>query len=175
MGEGKGGPGSNITVMLMDENESAIAFTESDEEGLFSFVNLAYGTYKLKVEIPGKPSATASVILQENNPEGEVTFIVKNTEVVLTAGEISTFANFVGEVFPNPVTDMGSLEISLIRPSNLTLRVLNQLGQEVQSSKLSLSEGNRLINFETSHLRKGLYTLQITNNEGGMLVKKFIK
>ena len=98
MGEGKGDPGTNITIMLMDENEKILQFTESNDEGLFSFENLAFATYKLKVEIPGKPSAIATVVLQENNPEGAVTFIVKDAEVTLTAGEIPTFATFVGEI-----------------------------------------------------------------------------
>jgi PKD repeat protein len=175
MGDGKGDPGTNITVMLMDEDENTLAFTESDDDGLFSFENLAYGTYKLKVEIPGKPSAIATVVLQESNPEGELVFIVKYTEVTLNTGKIPGFAKFVGEIFPNPVADKANLEISMIKPANLMLRVMNQLGQEVQSTRLSLSEGDQLINIKTSGFRSGFYTLQIIDNEGGMLVKKFIK
>ena len=175
MGEGKGGPGTNITVMLMDENENAMAFTESNNEGLFNFGNLVYGTYKVKVEIPGKPSAIASVILQENNPVGEVTFIVNNTEVVLSAGEIPAFANFVGEIFPNPVTESANLQVDLIGSSVLNLRILNQLGQVVQSSKLNLAQGTHLIHLESAALSSGFYTLQITSDNGGMLVKKFVK
>jgi PKD repeat protein len=175
MGEGKGDPGTNITVMLMDESENTLSFTESGDEGLFSFENLAFGTYKLRVEIPGKPSAIATVTLQESNPEGDVTFIVKDTEVVLTAGKIPSFANFVGEIFPNPVAESADLEIDLIGSATLNLRILNQLGQVVQSSRLNLAQGTHLIHVETAALNSGFYTLQITSDNGGMLVKKFIK
>jgi hypothetical protein len=175
MGEGKGNPGTNITIMLMDENENILAFTDSNEEGLFSFENLAYQTYKLKVEIPGKPSAIATIVLEENNPEGEVTFIVKDSEVTLSTKETPSFASFVGEIFPDPVAAQANLQISLLKQTNLTVKLVNQLGQEVQSTKLTLSEGNQLISIGTSGLKNGFYTLHISDNEGGVLVKKFIK
>ena len=155
--------------------KTPLSFTESNDEGLFSFENLAFGTYKLKVEIPGKPSAIATVTLQESTPEGDVTFIVKDTEVVLTAGKIIEFVNFVGEIFPNPVAESADMKIELIRSSELNLRIVNQLGQVVQSSKLNLVKGTQMIHFETAGLNSGFYTLQITSDNGGMLVKKFVK
>ena len=140
MGEGKADPGTNITVMLMDENENTLAFTQSDSEGHFIFENLAYQTYKLKVEIPGKPSAIATVSLNENNPEGDITFIVKIAEVTLTEAEIREFASFIGELYPNPLNDKASIRIDLVYPSVLSLRIINQLGMEVQSSALRLEK-----------------------------------
>ena len=175
MGEGKGDPGTNITIMLMDEEENILAFTESNEEGLFSFENLAFDTYKLKVEIPGKPSAIATVALHENNPEGDVNFIVKDAEVTLTVSDLPAFASFVGEIFPNPVADAARIEIILTQPADLYIKIVNQLGQEVQNDMVKLAEGNQMINIETSGLKNGFYTLQITDGDGGMLVKKFIK
>ncbi len=175
MGEEKGDPGTNITIMLMDEEENILAFTESDEEGLFSFENLAFDTYKLTVEIPGKPSAIATVALHENNPEGDVTFIVKDAEVTLTLSDLPAFASFVGEIFPNPIADAARIEITLTQPADLYIKIVNQLGQEVQSEMVKLAEGNQMINIETSGLKNGFYTLQITDGDGGMLVKKFIK
>ena len=174
-GNEKDDPGANITVILMDENENVLTFTQSNDEGLFSFENLAYGIYKLKVEIPGKSSAVATIDLLENDPEGAVTFVVKETEVVLNSGELPAFLKFAGEIFPNPVTCNASLELSLIKPSNLTITVLNQLGQRIQSKKEFLTGGDHLIGIETSDLSSGFYTLKITDSAGGTLVKKFIK
>jgi hypothetical protein len=172
---GKGDPGTNITIMLMDEGENILAFTESNEEGLFSFENLAFDTYKLKVEIPGKPSAIATIVLEENNPDGDVTFIVKDAEVTLTTSDLPAFASFVGEVFPNPVANSARIEIILTQPADIYIKIANQLGQEVQKEMLKLAEGNQMITLKTSGLKNGFYTLQITDGNGGMLVKKFIK
>lgn len=171
----KADPIGNIAVVLMDQDENSLAYTQSNEDGEFEFEGIALGTYKLKVEIPGKPSEIATVSLTDENLTGSVTFIVKDTEVVLTVKGSTEFAGYVGDIFPNPVADDASIEINLNRPSNLTLKVMNQLGQEVQSVTVSLGEGRQLINIETSGLRSGFYTLQITDSQGGKLIKKFIK
>lgn len=175
MGSGKDDPGANMTVILMDENENVLTYTQSSDDGLFSFEDLAYGTYKLKVEIPGKQSAIATVDLVESDPQGDVTFIVKDTEVVLTTGNLPGFAKSVGEIFPNPVNSQANLKISLNKPVLLTITILNQLGQEVRSEKLNLNKGYQLIGINTSGLSNGFYTLKITDKADGTLVKKFIK
>jgi hypothetical protein len=171
----KAGPISNITVVLMDQDENPLAYTQSNEEGAFAFANIALNTYKLKVEIPGKPCEIASVSLTDENQTGNVTFIVKDTEVVLSMKNSQEFVSFAGDIFPNPVTDQTRLSLSLIRPADLTIKIMNQLGQEIQSSRASMISGPQVITIETASFESGFYTLQILDGNGGMLVKKFIK
>ncbi|MBM3436363.1 MAG: T9SS type A sorting domain-containing protein, partial [Bacteroidetes bacterium] len=174
-GDSKAGPIGNITVVLMDQDENALAYMQSNENGEFGFENIALGTYKLKVEIPGKPCEVATVSLTDENLTGSVTFIVKDTEVVLTIKGNTAFASYISDIFPNPVAEDASLTIGMMRPADLTVRILNQLGQEVQSVNLSLTAGEQVLRIEASGLTSGFYTLQIADNDGRIMVKKFVK
>jgi hypothetical protein len=171
----KAGPIGNVAVVLMDQDENALAYTQSDESGEFGFGEIALGTYKLKVEIPGKPCEVATVSLTEMNLTGNVTFVVKDTEVVLSMKDSHEFASFAGDIFPNPATEQASLEVNLLRPADITLRVLNQLGQEISFGTMTLGSGEQVVTIETATFGSGFYTLLITDNNGGMVVRKFVK
>lgn len=171
----KAGPIGNITVVLMDQDENALAYTQSDESGEFDFDDIALGTYKLKVEIPGKPCEVATVSLTDLSLTGTVTFIVKDSEVVLTMKEGQAFASHTGDIYPNPVAETANLTINLTQPVDLTVKVLNQLGQVVESFGLNLNAGEQTIEIQTGNLDNGFYTLFITDRNGDSVVKKFIK
>jgi hypothetical protein len=174
IGEGKGSPGNNISVVLMDENENALTYTVSNEEGLFDFSNLGYGTYKLKVEMPGKSSEIATIVIDDENQQADLDFIVKSSSVVLSAEEGFERFGFAGEVYPNPVSNEANLELTLTEALNATVTVYSQTGQIVYTKKHSLKAGRQLLKLNLSGLSDGIYLLKI--NEGSnQLTKRFIK
>ena len=50
---GDGDPLENITMLLLDENDNPISHTVTNENGEYEFDNLAWGTYKVFIEIAG--------------------------------------------------------------------------------------------------------------------------
>ena len=169
------GAGDNVSVVLMDEEENALSYILSNEEGLFEFGDMAYGTYKLKVEMPGVNSETATVVLDENNQTVEVAFVVKGATAYLSIDNSLQLISGIGEIFPNPVSDYANIEIALNENSNVTVSIINQLGQVVYTSNQTLASGKQQIKLDTSDLPEGFYNVQLSGENGGMLVKKFVK
>jgi hypothetical protein len=169
------GPGDNVNVVLMDEEENALSYILSNEEGLFEFEDMAYGTYKLKVEMPGVNSEIATVVLDENHQTINVEFIIKGSSAYLSIDNLSQVISGIGEIYPNPVSDYANIEVILNENSNVTVSIFNQLGQVVYTSDKTLVSGKQLIKLNTSELPEGFYNVQFRGEKGGILVKKFIK
>jgi len=168
------GPADNILIVLMDENEIPITYLQSNELGLFNFSELAFGTYKLMVEIPGVNSAIATVVLNEETEIVNVKFIIKGSEAVLSVSALNSIVVNVGEVYPNPVTNSASININILEKTDLQLTIYNQMGQEVSNSEISLGFGNQQIELPVADLDAGFYTIQIKGQNGGSVAKKFI-
>jgi len=158
----------------MDENEIPITYLQSNELGLFNFSELAFGTYKLKVEIPGVNSAIATVALNEETEIVNVEFIIKGSEAVLSVSALNSIVVNLGEVYPNPVTNNASININILEKTDLQLTIYNQMGQEVSNSEISLGFGNQQIELPVADLDAGFYTIQIKGQNGGSVAKKFI-
>ncbi len=175
IGEGKGSPGNNITVVLMDEDENALTYTNSNEDGLFDFPNLGYGTYKLKVEMPGKISEVAILTIDNDNQSANIEFIVKSSSVVLSAKEGFERLASAGEIYPNPVSGDANLELNLTEAVNVTVSIYNQIGQVTSTSTQSLDAGRQLIKLNTSNLPEGMYHVNILGENGGTISRKLVK
>jgi hypothetical protein len=172
-----GMPAADIEVILMDHNEGAIEYEYSSDLGGFDFASLGWGTYKVHAEVPGKVTDPAWVTLDEEHPLVTVEFTITQTEVynTLSVGDPDPVTLTVGEVYPNPVADVASLPVTLTRQAPLSVSIYNQLGQIVWSSYENYDAGNHLIQMNIGKLNRGVYVLNIGNDEMGTVIKKLIK
>ena len=115
-----------------------VTHTTTDSEGKYSFSNLAYGTYKIYVEIMGKYSEPWIVTIgpgQINHTT--IDFEVGEDQVIGTGGatSISTFdqGEIVG-VYPNPANDWVKVEVDFLETASLSIELLNPMGQIVNRS-----------------------------------------
>lgn len=69
------------------------------------------------------------------------------------------------QVFPNPVTDQLNLSFNSAVSQDLTIRVMNNLGQIVTTQTLEKVYGSKLIQMNSSNWSTGIYTLQISNGK----------
>ena len=58
--------------------------------------------------------------------------------------------------------------------TNVQIHVFNQVGQEVYNMESSLIQGNQKLQFPVSGLVSGFYTIRISGQNGGTIMKKFI-
>ncbi len=69
-------------------------------------------------------------------------------------------------VYPNPCSKTGYVQLNTENASFTTIKIVNQLGQEVQLiHQANLAAGDHQISFDASDLSKGLYYIQILNNQ----------
>jgi len=173
--DGKKGPGENITVVIMDEDDNPIKFVQTNEAGEFEFEDLSMGTYHVKVELPGVTSEIAEIVLTDDNLSMEITFNIKDNTAYLSVSDNQLFMAELGDIYPNPVDKTAYLEFTLEKDSEINVRILNQMGQTIEQFDFTLSRGEQIKQFKTDQLPSGVYSLQLIDSKGNMALKKFVK
>ena len=175
MENGNKTPGENILIMLMDENNNPIRFVQTNENGDFSFSDLALGTYHLTVEMPGINSEIAVVLLNEDLNTFTLQFFVNNTSAYLNIHNNLFALSSIGDIYPNPVSSKANLEVEIMENTNILLQVINQTGSIVLNKTLILDIGRQTIELNTKDFSPGLYYVQLIGPDGNTVSRKFIK
>ena len=146
-------------------------YTQTDEEGKFSFGELPSGVYRIFIEYPGIP------LREDAFTEFEITEDGKNNDVTITAtvfedgieilGGITGIAkDYLDELtfYPNPVSN-GSLfvKIEARRGYNIMFELIDLRGKTVLRENLSnhnVSGGRKQIDIQS--LNQGMYLIRVT-------------
>ena len=75
------------------------------------------------------------------------------------------------ELYPNPSSYETSVNISLVNSSDVTITVLNNVGQIVYQSMATLNAGSNKVNIDTKNLASGIYNVLVAT-ENGSVTKK---
>ncbi|MFN8117834.1 MAG: T9SS type A sorting domain-containing protein [Bacteroidia bacterium] len=75
------------------------------------------------------------------------------------------------ELYPNPTSNETSVNISLVNSSDVTVTVLNNVGQIVHQSMVTLNAGSNKLNIDTKNLASGIYNVLVAT-ENGSVTKK---
>ena len=76
-------------------------------------------------------------------------------------------------MFPNPVSDELTINISSLKPENLNISIINTLGQELWKTNTKVNN-KKTIKIPTTNLPAGTYLLKL-HNSNGVKVEKFVK
>ncbi len=173
---GDGTPVTDVEIILLSESNIALDYRYSSEDGKFDFSTLAYGTYKVYAEVPGKSTSPALIILDENNQSATIGFEITEGAVhVLSVNEMENPSLTIGEIFPNPVTDQAYIQVSLTEGTQVEINIFNQMGQKVYSEMQNLEIGSHKIALNTEGLIRGVFVFSINTFNGPATVRKFIK
>ncbi len=163
-----GDPVNQVQINLMDANKKAVASTYSDMKGDFKFSNIAYGTYYIHPEIPGKKSYDMMVTINASTPSVNTIFVEVNKKYVTASlTGINTIAvQSVVEIWPNPAT-----ENIYIKSANTisNIYITDITGKRV----MDINKYENMIN--VSQLDAGIYIMQIKTKEGMLVPYKFVK
>jgi len=173
---GDGTPVTDVEIILLSESNIALDYRYSSEDGEFDFSTLAYGTYKVYAEVPGKSTSPALVILDENNQSATLGFEITEGAVhVLSVNDLENPSLTIGEIFPNPVTDQAYIQVNLTESTLVEINIFNQMGQKVYSEMQNLEIGSHKIALNTEGLIRGVFVFSINTFNGPATVRKFIK
>ncbi len=102
-------------------------------------------------------------------------FFIDDINISSTVGVEET--NFLSSatIYPNPMVSNTTLSLDLIKQSEVTVNLINAVGQTVSviSAGQTLNEGNTTFEIQKNQLSKGVYFVQINVN-GNMSMKKLI-
>ena len=163
-----GDPLHNISILLLDEDGNPVMHTTTDENGEYSFGDLPWGTYHVYVEIMNKTSERWVVTI---GPDGEsfttADFEVNDTFVdAIGTTAIDEFTNGkVLQVFPNPSSGKISVLVEMEVSAEVSLSVMNMLGQQVLSTPSEQVWGRQKLEMDLSNLPEGAYLLRIVSGD----------
>lgn len=168
---GLGDPIKNVSVLLLTENDQPIGHTVTDDNGEFEFPSVAYGTYKVIVEIVGKDQGIKVVTLSVDEPTSTIDFEV-NEEYVTRIEDVLNGASL--KVFPNPVTETLNVQVEIRKSVKLNVSVINLLGETIISNTQQLNEGVQTMGINLSNLPQGIYFLNLGDGQE-ILSQKIMK
>ena len=157
---GVGDPMHNVSILLLDEFESPVTHTLTSMDGTFTFENLAWGTYKVEVEIPGLEQGEKWVTIGPDNPGADISFDVGENGVVSALIQIDQVVESLA--YPNPVSDLLSVYFSTDQPAEGHLSLLSLDGKTELMQVLDLHSGGQVLSVPVADLPSGMYILQAT-------------
>ncbi len=78
-------------------------------------------------------------------------------------------------LYPNPVDDLLSVQLTEMSAGKRTVQLTDILGQVLQSQEPELSLGLNTLTFHTATLSSGSYFIVVSGSDGPKLVQGFIK
>ncbi|MCX7650658.1 MAG: PKD domain-containing protein [Flavobacteriales bacterium] len=155
-----GDPVPNVQVLLLNMDDSPVAYTYSDHLGQYGFSNLPYGTYKVWPEQAGIPTMPAIVTIGPDNPSlQDVNIALMSTGFV----SVQTVGSPALEVSigPNPASDWIVIRFQDIEASPIGLRLTDLQGRVALQRVINPSAEAEVI-LDIRHLPAGLYHLTLS-------------
>ena len=159
---GLGDPVPNVNVLLLTENDEPVTHTLTDVNGAFQFPDIAWGTYKVVVEILGKDPGVKMVTIGSDEPSVTIDFSVNET-FVTGIEDILNGASI--KVFPNPVEDLVNIQMELKENIDLNINVINLLGNVIVSENKNLDQGINTLTINIKDFPSGIYFLNFSDGK----------
>jgi PKD repeat protein len=155
-------------VLLLDNLDNPIRWTQTDANGFFSFDSLPAGTYGVNPVIAGLTTYPYYVTLNGNTSPAFVKMIISGLIITSTEEQETTKQRF--KIYPNPTTECITIETDGNSVS-YKAEIFSISGKIVKAQ--SQLEVNSTV--DLSDLPPGLYLVKITGNKGNIQQERIIK
>ncbi|MEL6632168.1 MAG: PKD domain-containing protein [Bacteroidota bacterium] len=179
-GANKNGPGDpmmNTSILVMDMNDQMVAAGMTNDAGEYSIGNLAYGTYKVQVEMWGRNSEHYVVDITANNETfNQLDFEVTDTDVLKVGSLASSndpLTTLAFNLYPNPAKDQITVQMEIPQANEYTLRIRNMMGQSVWIAEGMQQTGLMKKEISLQDLPSGVYHIDIIAGEERIAAQKF--
>jgi hypothetical protein len=153
-------------IMLFHESV-VVGQDYTDDNGLFLFSSLPYGTYTVVRERPGMDRDEVVVTISANNP------IVNDVEFNSITSISENDRPIELNVYPNPSNNTVKISSESLSDYVSSISVVNVDGKLIESYE-NLVPNNKTISLDISNLNEGVYFLKI-DNDNKITIKKLIK
>lgn len=174
---------ANATIIVLNNDNTPVAYTYTDADGNYTLPNLPYGTYTINVDLLNYTTTPFSVTLSPENPTApQVNFVINGTELTIDTPLAGSVVEELVEpdiiiLLPSVVTEWTIAHVnSPISTSNGALYVHNAIGAVVQSRRIILTEGNNnAFWINAIGFAPGQYTVSIIANGSLLGSARFLK
>ncbi|MBU2650940.1 MAG: T9SS type A sorting domain-containing protein [Bacteroidetes bacterium] len=172
---GTDSPAQGIPVMIFNENGSCIGIDYSDQNGYFTFKDLAWGNYYILGEIVGKTMNPVHFSITGSQPVvSGIQLIIMDNQIVQGIDEnLPSWIRMITGIFPNPSSGEAWLTIYSEKATMIRKELLDLAGASIFSEKIMIHDGENRIRVHPGNLPAGMYILRI-EAEGNVFSRKFI-
>ena len=160
----------------LEDDFELVAYTQTDDNGQFTFENLPTGVYRISFEFPGVPLDETSFVEFEISEEDDRTSLeleaVATEDGTIVVNDVTPDPVNVKEslekvlkVYPNPASNSIMIDYRKMTNSNMSLVVTDSYGRKVILSEMK--EAARLKKIDVSQLKEGVYFIRIYDSESG--------
>ncbi len=151
------------------------AYIESDDEGRFTFTDIAEGKYRLNIEYPGvpmDPDSEIEFVVGGDKENQQFTLVATITEdgISVDAEEVLyTYKPYIKDVklYPNPTNDVMIAEFLVYRKLNdLKMEILDVRGVQLFEINLEHRMGAQSAKVDLTDYRSGVYFIVFTDEAG---------
>lgn len=164
----------NMEILLLNEDKDALMYVFTDENGMFDFNGVAFGSYYVYAELVGITTEGFLVTLTEDEQSVELNIVIGDGTASLSVEEYSLIS-IMEELYPNPANTILNLSVSAEKQLTAMVVVYNQLGQVMVSENQILSKGVNKIELDISDLQESVYYIRLQAPEGKPLMRSFVK
>jgi PKD repeat protein len=155
------------------QNNLVQQITQTNSSGSYSFQNLPFGTYEIRLEWPGKSMSTTIVTLSAAQPSVNLGAIVLNVAQGTTAAsQLSVYSNI--QLYPQPAKGLVNIKMNRLKSGNCLVNVLDVSGRSLLYQKMNCSEGENTISLSLEAIPSGFYTVILTDQEGAQHSLKLV-
>jgi len=169
-------PGNDAQVLLFDETNTPVDYVFSNNEGIFGFESLPFGTYKILAESTGLFTEPVFITLSAENP------VVSDLQLMLYPFDITGISDLTHSknqkfiIYPNPVNDVLNIQVIDQKATPVEYQVVSISGVKILEGEFSQSLNQQLYQINTANLAGGVYLLRIkSDKQFHWVTLKFIK
>lgn len=152
---------AEVAIILRTIDPGAAIMTLSNTDGSFAFNDLAYGTYEIFAEIPGKSITPMTIDLNETTPSYEnADMLVTANEIVFTGIEESQIFETMPYLYPNPVKENLNIMFNLKKPAQVAISIFDCNGRKVFAESHAV-KSQQNITLSLDNLANGIYVIRI--------------
>ncbi len=158
-----------------DDEFELVAYTQTDDEGRFSFDNLPAGVYRISFEFPGVPIDETSFVEFEISEEDDRTSIsleavatddgtIVVTDVTPDPVSVKDHLSSLLKIYPNPASEFVTVDISQLAGNEIVMELVDNSGKKVFSEKLVKNEKGTA-SVDLNKIEKGVYFIRIRSSD----------
>lgn len=170
-----GDPLGQIHVVLFTVDNKPVAVQYTDANGNYKFSNLAFGNYKVIVDVLGKPSEEYLVTLSATNAnDNNGNFDVNTKDVVVVKKSSTSIAPIdvaLLKLYPNPAANQITLAFDAIQDGTTSINVMDISGRLVQQQNIQTTVGSNTTLLDVSNLQSGIYFVNIKVGDSNYITR----
>lgn len=147
-----------VQLQLHDMQGQVLKAVHTNAQGVYNMSNLAFGSYKMHVEMMGVAFTPYPFTLSSSNPNAQLHFTVNQSGIAASLVESGVR---IDGVYPNPATDVLNINLSSQQSGQVELKLLDITGRTLQSTTWLMNEGEATHRLSLDGIPAGIYLLEM--------------